>query len=175
MDQKPNSIQELSTVRLFLRRLEHKDNLDIFEMRSNAENNKYLDRPPCDSILKTTEFIQKIINGYQNSNLFYWVICERETDLLIGTICLFSFSEDGLQAEIGFELKKEFQGNGFMLEATNEVLKFAFQVLGLEQINAFAHKDNQRSNTILGKLNFVKESNAELQIGEQYIFHKLNV
>jgi ribosomal-protein-alanine N-acetyltransferase len=83
------------------------------------------------------------------------------TDKLIGTICLFDFSEDLSKAEIGFELLPHFQGKGIMQEAALKVIHFGFQHVGLKSIEAYTHSENQSSTRLLEKLNFKRESAAD--------------
>ena len=76
------------------------------------------------------------------------------TEKLIGTICLFDFSEDHSKVEIGFELLPDFQGQGIMQEAASKVIHFGFQKPGLNSIIAFTHSANQASIRVLEKLKF---------------------
>jgi ribosomal-protein-alanine N-acetyltransferase len=89
-------------------------------------------------------------------------------DKLIGTICLFDFSEDHSKAEIGYELLPGFQGKGFMQEATSKVIHFGFQHVGLNSIEASTHSENQSSRRLLEKLNF-RDSAAD----EKFLVFKL--
>ena len=86
---------------------------------------------------------------------------------LIGTICLFGFSDELNKCEIGYELLTDYQGQGIMSEATQKIIEFAVHILGLKTIDAFTHKDNQSSTKLLQKFNFVKteiidETNPDL-------------
>ena len=85
----------------------------------------------------------------------------NDTDKLIGTICLFDFSDDNLKAEIGYELLPEFQGKGIMQEATSKVIDFGIQRIGLNLIKAYTHSENQSSTRLLEKFNFKKNSSSE--------------
>ena len=59
------------------------------------------------------------------------------TDKLIGTNCLFNFTNDNLNAEIGYELLPDFQGKGIMQEATSKVIDFGIQHMGVNSIEAY--------------------------------------
>jgi ribosomal-protein-alanine N-acetyltransferase len=107
----------LKTARLTLRQLGSSDDKEIFALRSNDNVNKYLDRKRSKSIDDAKNFIQTINENIQRSDSIYWAITLNGTDKLIGTICLFDFSEDHSKAEIGFELLPHFQGKGIMQEA----------------------------------------------------------
>lgn len=151
----------LKTERLTLRQLRSSDDKEIFALRSNDNVNKYLDRKPSKSIDDAKNFIQTINENIQRNDSIYWAITLNGTDKLIGTICLFDFSEDHLKGEIGYELLPDFQGKGIMQEATSKVIHFAFQHLGLNSIEAYTHSENKGSTILLEKLNFKRYGAAD--------------
>ena len=114
----------LKTERLILRQLVSSDDNEIFALRSNENINKYLDRKPSKSINDARAFIQTINKNIQRNDSIYWGITLNGTDKLIGTICLFDFSDDNLKAEIGYEILPDFQGKGMMQEAISKVINF---------------------------------------------------
>ncbi|MFM9949131.1 MAG: GNAT family N-acetyltransferase; N-acetyltransferase, partial [Saprospiraceae bacterium] len=75
-------------------------------------------------------------------------------DDLIGTICLWNFSEDKTQAELGYELKPVFQGLGLMDEAVKSVLVYSFESIGIQTLCAFTHHNNNASRRLLEKNGF---------------------
>jgi ribosomal-protein-alanine N-acetyltransferase len=81
-----------------------------------------------------------------------------DKNVLIGTICLFSFSDETDKCEIGYELLTNFQGQGIMTEAVEKVIDFAFNTIKVQKIEAFFHIDNQSSIKLLEKFSF-KDSN----------------
>ena len=151
----------LKTGRLTLRQLRINDDKEIFALRSDADVNKYLNRKRSKSIDDAKNFIQIINENIQRNNSIYWAITLNGTDKLIGTICLFDFSDDNLKAEIGYELLPDFQGKGIMQEAASKVIDVGIQQIGLTSIEAYTHSENQSSTTLLEKLNFKRHSAAD--------------
>ena len=151
----------LKTERLTLRQLVSGDANEIFALRSDANVNKYLDRKPSKSIDDAKTFIQTIDENIQRNDSIYWAITLNGTDKLIGTICLFDFSNDNLKVEIGYELLPDFQGKGIMQEAASKVIDFGIQLIGLKSIEAYTHSENQSSTRLLEKLKFKKNSLGE--------------
>jgi ribosomal-protein-alanine N-acetyltransferase len=151
----------LKTERLTLRQLVSDDANEIFALRSDGNVNKYLDRKPSKSIDDAKRFIQTIDENIQRNDSIYWAITLNGTDKLIGTICLFEFSDDNLKAEIGYELLPDFQGKGIMQEATSKVIDFGIQHIGLNSIEAYTHCENQGSIRLLEKFNFKNNSPRE--------------
>jgi ribosomal-protein-alanine N-acetyltransferase len=140
----------LTTERLTLRQLVINDEQEIFTLRSDIEINKFLDRQISNSIDDARNFINKIIK----SDSLYWAITLRDKDKLIGTICLFGFSDENYKCEIGYELLTNFQGQGIMKEAVEKVIDYAFNTLKVKKIEAFMHRDNQSSIKLLEKFSF---------------------
>ncbi len=155
ISQKPFSrFLKLTTERLLLRRLKATDETALFSLRSNDTINKYIDRPKQTSLEESQQFITRINNGIKENKSMYWAITIKDNPQLIGTICLWHFSDDKKTAEIGYELNPDFQGQGIMNEALKKVIELAFQTIGITTIEAYTHKDNTKSTSLLLKNNF---------------------
>jgi ribosomal-protein-alanine N-acetyltransferase len=147
----------LQTERLTLRQLTSSDDKEIFALRSDENVNKYLDRKRSKSIDDAKNFILTINENVLRNDSIYWAMTLRSTNKLIGTICLFDFSEDDSKAEIGYELLPGFQGKGIMQEAISKVIDFGVRDIGLNSIEAYTHAQNQSSVRLLEKFNFKKQ------------------
>ncbi len=154
----------LATGRLTLRRLVMKDEQVIFTLRSDSEINKYLDRQISNTIEDVRNFINKVNENIDKNDSLYWAITLSDKDILVGTICLFGFSDESASCEIGYELLTNFQGRGIMKEAAEKVIDYAFNIIKVQKIEAFFHMDNQRSIKLLQKLSF-RDSNEPGKTG----------
>ncbi|MFZ1517176.1 MAG: GNAT family N-acetyltransferase [Ignavibacteriaceae bacterium] len=154
----------LETERLFLRKLSLDDAEEIFALRSNDEVNKYIDRPKAGDIDEAIAFINKVNIGVANDNWLYWVICFKDNPMLIGTICLWNLNEVENKAEVGYELIPEYQGKGIAKEALSKIIEFAFDLVQLNKIEAYTHKENLASTRLLEKFNFVRDTLEESKI-----------
>lgn len=150
----------ITTERLTLRSLAIDDYKAVYELRSDAKINKFLDRQPCKSIEDAKSFINIINENIDKGCTYYWAITLNETKQLVGTICLFDFTNEK-SCEIGYELRTKFQGQGIMQEAVKNVIDFVFDTLKLKKILAFTHFENQKSTNLLSKLNFVKTTETD--------------
>ena len=148
----------LKTQRLTLRQLVDNDNTAIFSLRSDDQINKYIGRPQQHIIDEASAFINKINRMIEQNQSVYWAISLNNNTELIGTICLWNFSEDHLTAELGYELIPRFQGQGIMNEAIHSVIEYAFEKIDLETIVAYPHKDNKSSIKLLEKNGFIWEA-----------------
>jgi RimJ/RimL family protein N-acetyltransferase len=144
----------LKTGRLTLRQLAIHDEQEIFTLRSDNEINKYLDRKRAKTIDDARSFIDKISENINKNDSVYWAITFSDKDILIGTICLFGFSDENDKCEIGYELLTNFQGQGIMREALEKVIDYAFNTIKVKKIEAFFHRDNQSSIKLLKKFSF---------------------
>ena len=146
---------EITTERLFLRRIKQADWKMISYLRSDKEVNKFVKRPNADSKEKALEFISKINKGIEDQNLCQWVITEKNSIEMIGSICLWNFSEDRKTAEVGYDLSPKFQEKGIMNESLKSILEFGFRNLNLDFIEAYTQKNNESSKKLLERNGFI--------------------
>jgi ribosomal-protein-alanine N-acetyltransferase len=123
-------------------------------LRSDSEINKYLNRQLSNTIEDARNFINKVNENINKNDSLYWAITLSDKNILIGTICLFSFSDDNYKCEIGYELLTNFQGQGIMKEAVEKVIDYALNTIKVKKIEAFLHRDNQSSIKLLEKFSF---------------------
>ena len=164
----------LTTERLTLRQLVIADEQEIFTLRSDSEINKYLDRQLSNTIADARNFINKVNENINKGNSLYWAITLNDKNILIGTICLFGFSDENYKCEIGYELLTNFQGQGIMKEAAEKVVDYAFNTIKVQKIEAFLHRDNQRSINLLEKLLFRNSNESDKTNPELICYHLRN-
>ncbi len=145
---------EIRSKRLLLRQLQPTDWETISFLRSDKKVNEFVIRPGAKSKKEALAFISKINKGIIDKTLYYWVITEKTNPKMIGSICLWNFSEDKKVAEVGYDLHPEHQGKGVMTESLKSVVRFGFNTLHLEHIEAFTHQLNESSTRLLEKNGF---------------------
>jgi len=151
---------ELKTERLILRRILESDWEVILFLRSDTVVNKYIQRKESDKTKNKEDavnFIKKINKGIENNTFISWGITLKEDPKIIGTICLWNFSEDNKTAELGYDLHPTFQRKGFMTESLRSVVLYGFFELGLNKIEAFTHENNISSRNLLSNNHFILE------------------
>ena len=164
----------LTTERLTLRQLVVNDEQEIFTLRSDSEINKYLDRQVSNTIDDARDFINKVVENINKNDSLYWAITLNDRNILVGTICLFGFSDENDKCEIGYELLTKFQGQGIMKEASEKVIDYAFNTIKVQKIEAFLHRDNQRSIKLLAKLSFRNSNEPDKANPELICFYLIN-
>lgn len=160
---KPNFsiFPNIKTERLFLRTVSEEDAAVIYELRSDEAVIKYIDREKMESLELAFAFIDKIKNEFEQAESLFWIITKPPSQAMIGSICLWNFSEEENKAEVGYELKPVFHNKGIMSEALKAVLKFGFQELQLDSIEAFTHQNNESSKSLLTKHDFKVNPNRK--------------
>ncbi|WP_397363198.1 GNAT family N-acetyltransferase [Olleya sp. R77988] len=143
---------ELKTERLTLRRIEESDSNIILFLRSDKVVNKFIERP-IDRQTKTTsdavKHIKKLDFQFKNNQSVSWGITINNNPKIIGTICLWNFSEDQKTAEVGYDLIPLFQKKGIMSEALKRVINFGFTTLNFNTIEAYTDFKNKNSVKLL--------------------------
>lgn len=149
--------QTLETNRLQLRKPIKEDATQIFYLRSNTTVNQYILRAKQKDPNEALSFINDRNEDIENGKIYYWAITLKGSQELIGSICLWNFSEDKNVSEIGYDLHPDYFQKGIMTEAIQEVINFGFNKLQLKSIEAFTHKENSSSIKLLEKNGFIYE------------------
>ncbi len=152
-----NPFSEIKTERLVLRKIEVSDCDIILFLRSDKTVTKFIERPEnrkTKNKADAIKFIKEINEANKNNESISWGITLKNNPTIIGTICLWNFSNDHKIAEIGYDLNPKFQRKGIMDEALKSVVSFGFSKLNLAKIEAFTHKENESSIRLLKKNRF---------------------
>src|SRR6476660_2502855 len=164
----------LKTERLILRQLVISDEQEILTLRSDSEINKYLDRQISNTIDDARNFINKVNENINKSDSLYWAITFNSNNILVGTICLFGFSDENYKCEIGYELLTNFQKQGIMKEAVERVIDYAFNTIKVKKIEAFLHRDNQSSIKLLEKFSFRNSNEPDKTNPDLICYHLIH-
>ncbi len=145
---------EITTERLVLRKIKDSDCDMVLYLRSDPEINKLIKRTKNEQT-KTRQdalvFINKMNEEFAQNKSITWCITVKDNPEMIGTICLWNFSENHQVAEVGYDLHHSYQKKGIMREALQGVIKFGFITLSLDKITAITHKNNDNSKRLLLK------------------------
>lgn len=151
----------LYTERLQLRKLKMSDAAAMFAMRSHPTAHQYLEKAPPKNITEVEEKIKEINQVMENNGWVFWVISLKNQSNLIGTIGLWNVSIAEEKADLGYEMHHDYQRKGLMQEALVAVLKYGFEQMECEKIEAMTHQDNLNSTKLLRRNNFTIKNVAE--------------
>ena len=75
----------------------------------------------------------------------FWALERREENDMAGTVALVEVEGSEGEYELGWHLAPEYWGKGYANESGQALLRYGFDVVGLDRILALVHPDNERS------------------------------
>jgi RimJ/RimL family protein N-acetyltransferase len=147
----------LHTARLRLRAFEDADANDLFALHSNAYVLRYWDAPPWSEPARAEKFIaacrQMALEGTGAR-----LAVERVSDgAFVGWCSLNRWNPDFRTASLGYCYYEAAWGHGYATEAARALLRWAFDMLDLNRVQAETDTRNAASARVLEKLGFVRE------------------
>lgn len=142
----------LETDRLLLRRYRLSDAEDALRNWCASEKvTRFMTWPPYKTIDDLKGYIQYCIGEYEKPDTYYWVIESKERGQVIGSISVIWINEDVASCEVGYCLGDKFWGKGIMPEALSEVIRFLFEEVGMNRIQATHDVNNPNSGKVMEK------------------------
>ena len=149
---------KLESKRLVFRQFTLLDSNDIYEMRTSDQIMNYMDSDYHESVSKSKEFINQNIDRYTNKQGIFWAIINKESNEFIGDFAFWNIDKKNARGEIGYSLKANFWGKGFMSETMSTIVEFGFNELNLHSIEANINPSNNASRKLLLNSGFKKEA-----------------
>lgn len=145
----------LKTQRLILRKWKESDAESLFEYAVDPDVGPIAGWTPHKSVDESLNVIKNVLNGAE-----CYAICEKENNVAIGSIELIlngktDITERDDECELGYWLGKPFWGCGYMPEAVREILRHAFEDLGMNAVWCGYYDGNQKSKRVQEKVGFV--------------------
>lgn len=133
----------IETERLLLRSLSIADAADMYAYTSNPLVAKHLSWEPHTNISQTESFIKSALEKEEpvNSEFVYGMELKSENKL-IGALKISHVCYYNRRGEFTSILNPAYQGQGYMGEAWQGLLKFCFEELGLQRIQSYVTEDN---------------------------------
>lgn len=104
------------------------------------------------------------LGNYRTSNVFFHLI-ETASERVIGAVVLHTWYQIHRRSELGYAMTSEaHKGQGYMKEALREILKFGFEAMDLNRVEAYTAPDNIASRRLLEGAGFQLEG----QLREHY-------
>lgn len=145
----------LKTKRLILREVVLSDAEDLFVFRSDAYVQRFNAKPLKD-VSEAREQITETRAIYERTDGIGWGITLKGQDVVIGMVGFWQWSYHN-RAMLGYDLTREYWGQGIASEAIREIIRFGFERMELNRIEATTIADNNESVRMLKKLGFVLE------------------
>lgn len=158
----------LETKRLILRPWEETDAEECNQYARDPRVGPIAGWPPHTSVEYTREIIREVLAVPET-----YAIVWRESGLPVGSIGLHFHSdlaEIDEEAELGYWIGVPYWGRGLVPEAAEELLRHAFEYLGLKRVWCGYYVGNDRSRRVQEKLGFKYQWTTERapvpQLGE---------
>jgi len=163
------SIPKLETARLGLRAFSAEDAGRVQQLAGDDEVSRLtsnIPHPYRDGMAET--WIAQHGEWAAAGRSYVWAICHQSD--LVGAISLTGVAH-GHQAELGFWLGRCVWGKGFMTEAAQAVVAYAFRNLGLARLHSSHFAANPASGRVLEKLGFRREGTQRRHLYKNGEFH----
>jgi [ribosomal protein S5]-alanine N-acetyltransferase len=147
----------IESARVLVRLLEEADLPSLLEMNSDAQVTALLPYATWNSLADGKAWYERMRAIEASGTALQFVVVSKFTNLAIGTCLLFRLEEASARAELGYALGRKHWGQGLMQEAVAELLRAAFDGMGLRRIEAEVNTRNAASAKLLVRLGFTKE------------------
>src|ERR1044071_4257087 len=108
----------LTSERLVLRRMQLHDVDAVFNLRSNPEVMRYVNRPLTQTKEEALEWFKKVDTNLKNNEGIMWCMALKEDAAKkIGNIGLWRIEKENYRAELGYMVAPEYQGKHLTTEA----------------------------------------------------------
>ena len=160
----------LETERLILREIVAADAEDLFQFRSDPIEQKHND-PPMQHLDEAYKLIEWMAGEFRRKYAVRWGVTLKNDDRVIGLMGYNYWDEDNFKAGIGYDLKRSYWGQGMMPEAMRAAMRFGFERMNLNRIEAHTNSENTQSIRMLQKLGFWWEGTFHDHFFEDGAFH----
>ena len=144
----------LKTERLLLRRWEDSDAENLYEYAKDPDVGPIAGWPPHQSVDESRNVIRNVFQGKEA-----YAICLKTDEKAIGAIELklnghTDMTDRDDECELGYWLGKPFWGQGIMPEAVKEILRHAFEEIGMTKVWVGYYEGNSKSRRVQEKCGF---------------------
>jgi ribosomal-protein-alanine N-acetyltransferase len=152
-----DSLPTIKAARVCLRTVTEEDVDSLFRIFSHPEVMRYWGGPPLADRDAAVRLVNEIHDNFQKRLSMKWGVALAANNQLIGTVTLFNLNLENRRAEIGYGLDRAFWRQGYMQEALNALLEYAFDVLSLHRLEADVDPRNAASIKTVERFGFKQE------------------
>ena len=148
----------LETKRLILRSWCEDDAEELYKYASHPEVGPPAGWQPHTNVDNSREIIRTVLSTPET-----YAVCLKDNGKPIGSIGLHrnDLAEQNDEYELGYWIGKPFWGQGLIPEASQEVLRHAFEDLGMNRVWCGYYDGNSKSRRVQEKLGFVYHHTTE--------------
>jgi len=158
VDPRDTPLPTLATRRLVLRRLTVEDADTMFAFLRDPALTEFVSWEHHASVERSVLYLMTLEAAYRDAGLLEWGVTTRRGGKLIGTCGFTRVDLDHARAEIGYTIGRRFSGRGYATEAAGAVVRYGFEELGLNRVEAQCVVGNAASERVLVKLGMTFEA-----------------
>ena len=148
---------KLESANLVLREIKLSDAEAIYRIFSDPRVLEYHDLEEFKKIEEARYLIYSLSEGFREQEVIRWGIAKKRENIIIGTCGYSGWNKTRLRAEIGYELSQAHWRKGVMTKALGAVIRYGFETMQLNRIEATVMLPNIASIKLLQKLGFQEE------------------
>ncbi len=139
----------LETARLRLRELRIEDKEGVYAYASDPEVTRYMIFPTHTSIEDSIAYLETCPKNFAARERIPFAIELKDPREFIGACDFHHISPQHHSIELGYTLTRKYWGFGYMTEAVREMIRFAFEEMGMHRVAATCDLENVRSARVL--------------------------
>jgi [ribosomal protein S5]-alanine N-acetyltransferase len=147
----------LETNRLILRQVTQDDANSLLKYLSDKDVMKYVGLEPFKSIDDALDEISWYKSIFEKRTGIRWGITLKDQGEVIGSCGFLNLVPQHYRSEIGVELSGEHWGKGIAGEAFEAVIRYGFEQMNLQRIEALIEPHNKQSQKLAEKQGFIRE------------------
>lgn len=157
----------LESERLLFRKTTKDDIDEFFFIQLNPNLRRYLGMTKVgNNLIKNRKFFDESV--YDNKDFYRWTIVKKEDNKILGCIYLNIHDKKARTAGIDYWIREDEWGCGYVTEAAQRILEFAFYTLNLNRIESCGAKDNPGTWKVMEHIGLKYE--GERQSGAFYYY-----
>ncbi|NMB81109.1 MAG: GNAT family N-acetyltransferase [Ignavibacteria bacterium] len=137
-----NQIPILESERLILRGFNENDIIDIFEYASIDKVTEFLPWNTHKSLDDTKAFLKMTKENFEKHDNIDFAIVLKTENKVVGGISIRKWNNPNKCADIGYVLSPVYWGRGLITEAIKHIIKFGFEELNTNRIEAHCDENN---------------------------------
>ena len=147
----------LETDRLILRQVTQDDANSLLKYLSDKDVMKYVGLEPFKSIDDALDEISWYKSMFEKRTGIRWGITLKDQGEVIGSCGFLNLVSQHYRSEIGVELSREHWGKGIASEAFEAVIRYGFEQMNLQRIEALIEPPNIPSQKLAERQGFIRE------------------
>jgi ribosomal-protein-alanine N-acetyltransferase len=171
----PLPMPVLETPRLLLRRFQQDDLEEAFSWASDDEVTRYVFWSTNRNRSETQQFLDYCFQEYEQRGIGPWAVELKETGTVIGECAFGGIHAADLRIEIAYFFARPHWGKGLALEALLALLRFGFEELGVNRMEARCMVPNTASERVMQKAGMQYEGTLRELVFAKERFHDMKV